>query len=53
MTWQHISSELTVKYFKFCISNAMDGTNDEMLWNNREEDGDVSNVRKVKTPDDL
>jgi hypothetical protein len=39
--WQHISP-LTVKGFKkCCISNAVDGTNDDMLWNESEEDGNV------------
>jgi hypothetical protein len=38
--WEHISPELTIKGFKkCCISNAVDGT-DDMLWNDREEDGD-------------
>jgi len=33
---------VTVKGFKkCCISNAMDGTNDDMLWNGSEEDGNV------------
>jgi hypothetical protein len=41
-TWQHISPELTVKGVRKCsISNAVDGTNDGMLWNDSEEDGDV------------
>ena len=26
---------------KSCISNAVEGTDDDMLWNDREEDGDV------------
>jgi hypothetical protein len=25
-----------------CISNVMDGTDDDMLWNGSEEDGDMS-----------
>jgi hypothetical protein len=46
--WQHISPELTVKGFKkFCISNAVDETDDDMLWNGSEADGDMS-VRKMK-----
>ena len=28
---------------KCCISKAMDGTNDDMLWNGREEDENVMN----------
>ena len=40
MTWQHISTEVTVKNFeKCCISNAADGTDDNMLWNDN-VDGD-------------
>ena len=40
--WQHILPEITVKgYKKCCISNAVDETYDDMLWNGREEDGNV------------
>jgi hypothetical protein len=40
--WQHISLVVTVKCFKKCyISNAVDGTDDDMWWNDSEEDGDV------------
>jgi len=40
--WQCISSEVTLKGFKkWCISNAMDGTDDDMWWNDSEEDGNV------------
>jgi hypothetical protein len=40
--WQGISPEMTVKGFKkCCASNAADGTDDGMLWNGREEDGNV------------
>ena len=39
---QGISSEVTVKGFnKRCISSAVDGTDDDMLWNVSEEDGNV------------
>jgi hypothetical protein len=32
-----------VKSFKkCCISNALEGTNDDMSWNDSEKDGDVS-----------
>ena len=36
--WQHISPEMTtVKNFKkCCISNAVDGTDDDMLWKDSE-----------------
>ena len=40
---QHISPEVTEKCFnKCCMSNAVDGTDDDMQWNDSEEDGDVS-----------
>jgi hypothetical protein len=39
--WQHISLELTEKGLKCCISSAVDGTDDDMLWNDSEEDGNV------------
>jgi len=33
---------VTVKCFKkCCISSALDGADDHMLWNDSEEDGDV------------
>ena len=39
------SPEETVKGFrKCCISNAVDGTADDMLWNGSEEDGGVRSV---------
>jgi hypothetical protein len=42
MAWQHISPEVILRGFKkCCISNAMDGTGDDMLWNDGEEDGNV------------
>jgi hypothetical protein len=42
MAWQCISPEVTVKGFKkCCIPNAMDGIDDDMLWNDNEEDGNV------------
>jgi hypothetical protein len=32
MAWQHISPEVTVKAFKnCCMTNAMDGTDDNMI----------------------
>ena len=35
---------MVVKGFqKCCISNAMDGTDDDMLWNSNEEEGNVRN----------
>jgi len=40
--WYCISPEVTVKDFKkCCISNAVDGTDDDMLCNGSEEDGNV------------
>jgi hypothetical protein len=39
--WQRITPEVTVKGVKkCCISSAIDET-DDMLWNMREEDGNV------------
>jgi hypothetical protein len=39
---QCISPEVIVKGFKkWCTSNVMDGTDDDMLWNGSEEDGNV------------
>jgi hypothetical protein len=44
---QHISPKLTVKGFtKCCISNATNGTDDDMLWNDSEEDEDARSVCK-------
>jgi hypothetical protein len=35
---------------KCCMSNAVDETDDDMLWNGSEEDGDVKlSVRKMET----
>jgi len=40
--WHHISPEVTVKGFKkCCVSNEMDGTDDDVLWSGSEEDGNV------------
>jgi hypothetical protein len=40
--WQHSSPEVTVKGFKkCCISNAVDGTDGDKLWNGGEVDGHV------------
>jgi hypothetical protein len=54
-TWQHISPELNVTGFKnCCISNEVDGTNDDMLWNDSEEDGDVrSECEEGEDTDDM
>jgi hypothetical protein len=42
MAWQHISPEAILKGFKkHCISNAMDRTDDDTLWNDSEEEGGV------------
>jgi hypothetical protein len=50
MASQHISSEVTVKGFKKCfISSAVDGTSDDLLWDDSEEDGNVrSECGKIK-----
>jgi len=40
--WQHISPEVNVKGVKKCwISSAVDGTDDDVMWNGSEEDGNV------------
>jgi hypothetical protein len=45
MARQHISPDVTVKGFKkCCISNAVDGTDVDMLWNGSEEGGNVKSV---------
>jgi hypothetical protein len=42
MAWQHISSAVILKGFKKCfVSNAVGGTEDHMLWNETEEDGNL------------
>jgi hypothetical protein len=42
VAWEHISLEVIVKGFKkCCISKVMEGTDDDMLWNGSEEDGNV------------
>jgi hypothetical protein len=39
-----MSPDVTVTGFKkCCISSAVDGTGDDMLWNGSEEDGNVRN----------
>jgi hypothetical protein len=40
--WQCTSQYAILKDFKrCCVFNAVDGTNDDMLWNGSEEVGDV------------
>ena len=47
--WQHTSLEVAVKGFKkCCMSSAVDGTDDDMLWNGSVEGGSVRSVRKMK-----
>jgi hypothetical protein len=42
MAWQHISPEVIMKGFrKCCISNEMDETDNGILWNSSEEEGNV------------
>ena len=42
----HISQEVTVKGFKkCCISIAMDGTDNGVLWNDSDKDGNVRSER--------
>jgi hypothetical protein len=43
--WQHVSPEVIVKVFKkCCISNAMDDTDNDILWNGSEEDGNIKEL---------
>jgi len=43
MAWQRVSLKVILKDFKkCCISNAVDGTDNNMLWNGSEEVGNVS-----------
>jgi hypothetical protein len=42
MAWQCISPEVILKGFKkCCTSNAVDEAEDDILWNDSEEDGNV------------
>ena len=42
MVWQCISPKVIGRGFKnCCISNVVNGTNDDKLWNDSDEDGDV------------
>jgi len=44
LAWERISPEVIVKGFKTCcISNAVDGTINGLLWKEREDDGNVRN----------
>jgi len=48
IAWKRISPEVTVKDFiKCCTSIGVDGTDDDTLWNDSEDDGDVG---KIKAP---
>jgi len=52
MAWQHISPGVTMKVFKkCCIFNAMDGTNDDMLWNGTEEDRAITEYKEDEGTD--
>jgi hypothetical protein len=43
--WQCISPEMSVKrIIKRCISIVVDGTDDDILWDGSEEEGNVSSV---------
>jgi len=42
MAWQSISPDVMVKGFrKCCMSNGMDGTDNNMLWHSNGEEGNV------------
>jgi hypothetical protein len=43
VAWQCISPEVILNsIMKCCISNAVDGSEDDTLWNGSDEDGNVS-----------
>ena len=47
MAWQRTSLEATVKGFKkCCLSNVVDGTDDDMLWNGSAGDVHVRTERE-------
>ena len=53
MAWQGISPDVMAKWFRKCrMSNGMDGTDDNMLWNSSEEECVRNvlgmNVKKMK-----
>jgi hypothetical protein len=42
MAWQRISPDINVQDFKkCCVSSAVDGTDDDMLWGDSVDDEDV------------
>ena len=50
---QGIPAELVAKSFKkCCISNALDGTEDDLLWDNDKADSDIDNPTSVYLPPD-
>jgi hypothetical protein len=38
-TWQFLTRSVVKGFKKCCISSAVDGTDDDMLWNGSDEDG--------------
>ena len=52
-TWTSIPSELVAESFKkCCISNALDGTEDDFLWDNDDDDSIVDNPSSDYLPSD-
>jgi len=47
-TTVHLTRSDCEEFKKCCISNAVEGTDDDMWWNGSEEDGYVRTVRKIK-----
>jgi hypothetical protein len=43
----HLTSSDCEGFYKHCISNAVDGRDDDMLWKGGEEDRDVKSERKM------
>ena len=54
IAWQCISPEVIVNGFKKCrISNAVDETDDDMLWNGSEDDGHIRSECEVDKDTDF
>jgi hypothetical protein len=48
MAWKRISPEVIVKDFmNCCTSMGVDGTDDDRLWNDSEDNGDVGKMKAL------
>ena len=53
VTWTSIPAELVTKSFKkCCISNALDGMEDDLLWDDDEDDSNIDDPRSDYLPSD-